>query len=167
MSASVEGGAAAAAVVASAAGLVEAVAATATWQDAGGAMAQAARLRTRAAELGEQNRRAHQAAAEALAARSDPDLGARLDRAAALPLAIAETAADAASLAAHVARCVEADLRPDAVAAACLAHGAAAAAAHLVAVNLAVGPRDPRLETVEAALARARDAAADAVARRA
>ena len=43
----------AAAVVASAAALVEAVAATAAWQDAGGAMAQAARLRTRASELGE------------------------------------------------------------------------------------------------------------------
>jgi hypothetical protein len=162
----VEGGAAAASVVGSAAALVEAVAAAAAaWEHAGGAMAQAARLRTRATVLGEQNRRAHRAAAQALAAGGDPELGARLEQAAMLPLAIAEAAADAAALAAHVASCAEPDIRPDAVVAACLAHGAAAAAAHLVAVNLAVSPQDPRLRSAETALGRARDAAADAVAR--
>ena len=49
-----------------------------------------------------------------------------------MPLAIAETAADVAMLAAEVARAEGSELREDAASAALLAAGAARAAAHLV-----------------------------------
>jgi methenyltetrahydrofolate cyclohydrolase len=162
----VEGGAVAASVVALSAELVKEIAARATgWEEAGGAVAQAVRLAKRSAALSEENRRAHRAAVEALSARGDPRLGMRLERAAALPLAIVQTAADVAELAAYVADRTEPDVRADAVVAASLAAGAAAGGAQLVRVNLGVGARDARLQAAESALARARDAATTAAAR--
>src|SRR3954452_20718256 len=159
MSATVEGGAAAAAVAAQSAALVEAIAArTPGWDEARGAVAQAARLRTRAADLGAENVRAHRAAVDALGARGGPGLGTRLLAAAEVALVIVETAADVADLAAEVAAHADADVRPDAVVAASLAAGAASAAAHLVGVNLAIGEHDQRRVALAAGLARARDA---------
>ena len=64
------------------------------------------------------------------------DLGLLLERAAQIPLDIAEAAVDVASLAAVVAERGEQALRADAVAGALLAQGAARAAATLVEVNL-------------------------------
>ena len=95
---------------------------------------------------------------------SDPsqDLGPLLERAAQIPLEIAEAAVDVASLAAVVAERGEQALRADAVAAALLAQGAARAAATLVEVNLGTTSSDARVT-------RARDLAgsADAAAERA
>jgi methenyltetrahydrofolate cyclohydrolase len=70
----------------------------------------------------------------------DFQLGRTLDQAAAVPLAIAEAAADVALLASEVAQADESDLREDAAAAAQLAAGAARGAAHLVSINLASRP---------------------------
>ena len=71
----------------------------------------------------------------------DFQLGRTLAEAAAVPLAIAEAAADVALLAAEVARnSHESELREDATSAAMLAEGAASAAAHLVSINLASRP---------------------------
>ena len=88
----------------------------------------------------------------------DFQLGRTLQQAAAVPLAIAQAAADVALLAAEVARSGQSELREDAVAAAVLAEGAARAAAHLVAINLASRPDDDR--AARAAVAVAVDAAA-------
>jgi hypothetical protein len=86
----------------------------------------------------------------ALAAAADP------------PLAIAELAAGVAERAAELAGTAKESMRGDAVAAAMLAEAASAAAAQLVAVDLADRPDDPRvgLARVHAdRAARARDAA--------
>jgi formiminotetrahydrofolate cyclodeaminase len=68
-----------------------------------------------------------------------------MQRAAALPLEIAEAASDVAEVAAVVAERCDGLVRADAAGAAALAAGAAAAAAHLVGANLTVKPDDPRL----------------------
>jgi formiminotetrahydrofolate cyclodeaminase len=70
----------------------------------------------------------------------DFQLGRTLDQAAAVPLAIAEAAADVSLLASEVAHAEGSELREDAAAAALLAAGAARAAAHLVSINLASRP---------------------------
>lgn len=120
-----------------------------------------------AAALGERLTRAAGTDAEALAAaradlaapagdaRSDFALGRSLERAAAVPLLIAEACADLVALAHVLEPNVEADEVPDVRAAAMLAAGAAHAAAHLVAVNLGVGPDDARLARARAAVAAA------------
>ena len=81
---------------------------------------------------------------------SDPsqDLGMLLERAAQIPLEIAQAAVDVASLAAVVAERGDQALRADAVAAALLAQGAARAAATLVEVNLGTTESDPRVARV-------------------
>jgi formiminotetrahydrofolate cyclodeaminase len=83
----------------------------------------------------------------------DFQLGRALQQAAAVPLAIAEAAADVALLAAEVARSTQSGLREDAAAAAILAEGAARAAAHLVSINLASGPDDDAAARAAAAVA--------------
>jgi formiminotetrahydrofolate cyclodeaminase len=75
----------------------------------------------------------------------DFNLGQALDRAADVPLAIAEAACDVAQLAAYVADHCEGDVRADAASAAALASGAARAAAHLVEVNLSMAEADVRV----------------------
>jgi formiminotetrahydrofolate cyclodeaminase len=80
------------------------------------------------------------------AAERDAALGRALRRAAEVPLAIAETAADVAALAALAARDGAASVRGDAWAAATLAEAAGVAAARLVHVNLATRP-DGELST--------------------
>ncbi len=115
------------------------------WVDAKAVLAQAESLERRAVALATENARRY---AEVLAAFDRPDdgtLGAALERAAEVPLRIAETAHDVALLAAHAAEFCEPRLQPDARAAAHLAAGAAAAAAELVAANLTALEEDPRV----------------------
>jgi formiminotetrahydrofolate cyclodeaminase len=93
------------------------------------------------------------AAGEAGSDSRDFQLGRTLQQAAAVPLAIAEAAADVALLAAEVVRSTQSELREDAASAAILAEGAARAAAHLVSINLASGPDDDAAARAAAAVA--------------
>ena len=95
-------------------------------------------------------------AGEAGSESRDFQLGRTLEQAAAVPLAIAEAAADVALLAAEVARSShDSELREDARSAAMLAGGAAQAAAHLVSINLASRPKDVAIARAAAAAASA------------
>jgi formiminotetrahydrofolate cyclodeaminase len=139
-------GAMAAALVAMAARLSEA------WEDAGGAAAQAASLGARLATLAQTDADVYGETLVVLEHRDEipPErrdyvLGEALSRAAQAPLAIAETTADVALLAAEVAQRSEPQLRADADAAAALAAAAAQAAARLVEVNLSATRHDPRV----------------------
>jgi len=147
----------AAATVAGAAGLVAMAARrTQRWVGAGGAAGQADVHRARALRLVSESAEAFDRAVAELegepapgegAEQRDWQLGQALIRAADAPIAVAEVAADTALLAAEVARgCAEA-ARADAFAAGVMAEGAAAAAAHLVLVNLAAAGDDERLST--------------------
>jgi formiminotetrahydrofolate cyclodeaminase len=134
------------------------------WSDAAGVTAQAFKLRGRLAELAETDAEVYAESLAALADRAegpnerrDFALGAALDRAAEVPLEIAETASDTALLAATAAEHVRLELQPDARAAGALAAAAAEAAARLVEVNLTATADDARVR-------RARRAADDAAA---
>jgi formiminotetrahydrofolate cyclodeaminase len=163
------GGPLAARVIADAATLLE-VAAQASrdaWEEAGGAVAQAASLRRRADELGAVDVDAYAAAVELLRRRAeldsrsrDKELARALADAATPPLALAHLAGDVGLLAAEVARRCEPDLRADAVAACLLAGASARAATHLVEINLAVTPEDERVAAARASV-RAAQAAAE------
>lgn len=165
------GGSAAALAIAISAGLSAMVArASSDWPDAGAAVAQAERLRKRAAPLAQRDAEAYE---EALAARHLPDrvepavrdaaVGATLARAAEVPLVIAEAGADAACLAAWVADRGAADRRGDAAAAALLAEAGTRAAAGLVTINLGVTAGDDRIEQARALAETASQAAREAV----
>lgn len=91
-------------------------------------------------------RAALDAASDGGDARRDFALGQLLERAADVPLAIAESAADVVALAQEVEPLVAARSAPDVGAAALFAAGAARAAAHLVEANLGVAPGDERLD---------------------
>ena len=136
------GGSAAALAAWMAAGLVRLVARVSEqWDDAPGVAAQAAALGDRALALADDDHRAYaRAMAELAAPRRDATLGAALRRAAAVPLQIAEVAADLATLAALAAQEGSVTVRGDAWAAATLAEAATVAAARLVHVNLAMRP---------------------------
>ena len=82
----------------------------------------------------------------------DFQLGRVVRRASVAPREIAETCADVAVLARGEAEAVADDLRPDAVASAHLAAGAAAAAAHLVTVNLVLTEDDEEMVRARAAV---------------
>jgi formiminotetrahydrofolate cyclodeaminase len=167
-------GPAAALVTAAAAALTAMAARTSldSWADAGGVAAQAESLRARAVRLAQEDADALTAV---LAERSsdggdraemrDFRLGRTLHRAADVPLSIVEAAADVALLASHTTGHCVGDVRPDATAAAMMAHGAARAAAHLVEVNLATVAGDERV-TRAYGLVRAAEAAADEAARK-
>jgi len=131
------------------------------WGEARGAAAQATTLRERIAPLAERNVDAYREAVARLggdAARGDDEsLRDALERAAGVPLEIAEVAVDVASLAAVVAERGDQALRADAVSAALLAEAAARAAATLVEVNLGTTSADERV-------ARGRDLAGSATA---
>ena len=73
-------------------------------------------------------------------------LGVALERAAAIPLAIAEVGADVADLAASLAEHGNPAVRGDAVAGALLAEAGTRAAAHLVRINLGATPEDVRVD---------------------
>lgn len=164
-------GPAAAIVGAMAASLVAMAARSATgWSGAAGAAAQAIELRGRLVPLALADAVAYAEALEALdevaAGREQhAELGPKLDRAAELPLRIAETAADVAELAAVASEHGEGPSRADAIAAAALAEGAVVAAVHLVELNLRTTPGDARSrrgEGLVAAAAVARERALEA-----
>jgi hypothetical protein len=85
----------------------------------------------------------------------DFQLGLVVRRASVAPREIAEACADVAILARGESQSVVDDLRPDAVAAAHLAAGAAAAASHLVGVNLVLADDDEEILRARAAAATA------------
>ena len=167
-------GSASALTVAFAAGLVVMVARRSadSWEESAGVAAQALSLQARAAPLALADAQVWAQALEALESAEDEaagpngELEQKLDLSAAVPVQIAEAAADTAVLAALAAELGEGAYRPDAAAAAVLAAAGARAAAHLVAVNLAVQEGDDRLvraraseETAAGAAARALDSA--------
>ena len=126
-----------------------------SWAEAGTTVAQAEALRRRALLLAREDADALEAflaardtSVEPRAEARDFHLGRTLERAADVPLAIAEVACDVALLAAHAADLGDGEVRADAVTGALLAHGAARAAAHLVEVNLASGLDDERVRRV-------------------
>ena len=133
------------------------------WSGAGGAAAQAADLRDRLLELSSQDARAYESALGALE-RRDTGLAEALATAADVPLALAETSADVALLAAQAAECADGGSRADAAAAAALAAGAARAASKLVQVNLSTTPGDERIAAAARAVEIAEDAARAALA---
>jgi formiminotetrahydrofolate cyclodeaminase len=144
-------GSAAAVAIAIAASLVAKVARSSrgSWTEAGGVAAQAIELRSRCPALAQDDADAWQDALAALGSPQgleggDKQLRRVLDRAADLPLAIAETGADVAGLALLAAERGEVSFRAEAVAAAVLAHAGVRAAAHLVVINLATRAEDER-----------------------
>ena len=141
------------------------------WPDAGGVVAQAEALRNRAAPLAQLDAEAYEAVLAvrraskgAPEAERDAALGRALSRAADVPLAIAEIAADVAELAALVAEKGNPNVSGDAAAAAVLADGAARAAATLVAINLGTTEEDERGVRAQRLVESAREAARRAVA---
>jgi formiminotetrahydrofolate cyclodeaminase len=130
------------------------------WEAAEGARAQALELRDRLLALAGQDARAYEHALGALE-RRDSSLERSLVRAAEVPLAIAESAADVALLAAEAAEAADGAAQADASAAAALASGAARAAVRLVEVNLVTVQEDERLGRAR----RAADAASEAAGR--
>ena len=150
-------GSVAAVVVGMAAAIVGMVArrSAETWPEARGAVAQAEALRRRSLPLADADARA---LADAIALlqpqdgeradgeeRRNFELGVALVHAAEVPLSIVQVATDVAALAHTVASHAEGEVRPDAVGAAVLAHGAARAAAYLVEINLATTDDDFRV----------------------
>lgn len=123
------------------------------WPGAPGAVAQALALRRRASALTHDNSLAYHDALAALARapgvggdspQRDWAIGRAVAAAADPPLALAGAGDDVAQLALTLSAHGAADVRPDVVAAAQLAAGAAASAAHLVEVNLVVGADEER-----------------------
>ena len=134
------------------------------WPDAGACAAQAETLRLRAAPLAHEDAEAY---SEVLRLRrehaDDAELGRAFDRAAELPLRIAEVGADVADLAAHAAPHVDPKVHGDAAAAAVLAQAGTGIAAHLVAINLATSAGDERIRRADELAETATDAARRAV----
>jgi formiminotetrahydrofolate cyclodeaminase len=164
------GGSAAAVTTAMAAGLVAMVARASrdSWEEAAGIAAQALAIRDRAAPLARMDAEAWQDAVAALriagngsddGGRRDFELERKLERAAAVPLQIAELGADAAALAALAGELGDGAFRADAAAAAALAAGGASAATHLVEVNLGMREGDERLARARASERAAAEAA--------
>ena len=152
------GGSAAALTVAMSAGLVAMVARASKghWDEAGGVVGQAETLRARITPLAQADADAYVEALRALRGREqlaeryrDQQLRAALERAAEVPLRIAEAGADLASLAALLVENGNPEVRADAAVAAVLAEGGTRAAAKLVAVNLAAYEGDPRVRHVD------------------
>ena len=168
------GAGSAAALVTAAAAALAAMAARSSrgsWPEAGAAVAQAESLRARATSLAQEDADALDAflAERAPNPAQQPEardfrLGQALLRAADVPLTIAETACDVALLAAHVASRCTGEVRPDAAAAAALARGAVAAAAHRVEVNLATDAADKRVTRARHLVRTADTAAREALA---
>jgi methenyltetrahydrofolate cyclohydrolase len=152
------GGFVAAAAIAMAAGLVTMAARVAgrEWAEGRGIAAQADTLRKRITPLAVLNADAYESALGALrgerAARESGDeaIASALERAAQIPLEIAEAGVDVVALAALVAERGEPALRADAAVAALLSHAGVRAAGALVEVNLGTTVDDERV-------ARARD----------
>ena len=167
------GGSAAAIVVAMAAGLVAKVARASVgyWDEAGGVIGQAESFRARVAPLAQADAEAYEEALSALRGRGelaeryrDQQLRAALERAAEIPLRIAEAGCDLASLAALLVENGNPEVRADAAAAAILAESGARVAAQLVGTNLGATADDPRVRHVESLVEAAADASERALA---
>lgn len=167
------GGTAAAVVVAMSAALVVMVARASKeqWSEAGGVVAQAEALRARVAPLAQIDAEVYAEALEVLRTRDELDarhrdfeLSQALERAAEVPLQIAEAGCDLASLAALLVENGNPEVRADAAAASVLAAGGTRAAAKLVTVNLAAGPEDKRVHQAQKLVERAAEAADRALA---
>lgn len=167
------GGSVAALAAAMAAALVSMVARASrdAWPEAAGVAAQAGALRRRLAELAEIDAEAYEEALVALQLPRalEPEvrnatIGLTLGRAADVPLAIAEAAADVAELGALTAEEADPNLRGDAVAAAVIGESAARAAANLVRVNLTTTEGDERVVLAGTLAQTAADAASRALA---
>jgi methenyltetrahydrofolate cyclohydrolase len=153
---SAPGGGSVAAVVGGMAAALAAMAARFSkeqWEDSGGVVAQAEALRARLLPLAEEDARAYEDVLVALRLPKDVKeevrdaaIGDALSRAADVPMAIAEAAADVATLAAELAERGNPNLRGDAATAALLAEAAVRASANLVEINLATREGDERLE---------------------
>jgi formiminotetrahydrofolate cyclodeaminase len=148
------GGSAAAIVVAMAAGLVTMVARASKehWAEAGGVIGQAESFRARVAPLAQADADAYSEALGKLRNRDelearyrDQKLEAALDRAAEIPLQIAEAGSDLAALAALLVENGNPEVRADAAVASVLAEGGTRAAAKLVEINLGATEDDPRV----------------------
>jgi methenyltetrahydrofolate cyclohydrolase len=163
------GGTAAAAAAAMAASLVVMVGrGSKNWADGPGVAAQAGTFRSRLVALGAEDAEAF---GQVIATMRNPAgtkeqrnhaIGQALLGAAAVPLRIAEVAADVAELAALTCTEGAAHMRPDAAVAATLAEAAARGAAHLVEINLATVAGDElseRAEQLRVAAAAARERA--------
>jgi formiminotetrahydrofolate cyclodeaminase len=136
------------------------------WPEAGGAVAQAEAIRQRVAPLAGEDARVYAAALEAMRSPvgdtpedRDAAISNALVAAAAVPLEIAESAADVAALAGTVAERGSDATRGDAAAAALLSAAAAHASANLVAVNLVASAHEGRVAQARRAAAQASDAA--------
>jgi methenyltetrahydrofolate cyclohydrolase len=155
---SAAGGSAAAACAAMAASLVVMVGqGSPDWPEAGAAGAAAEELRDQLLVLGGDD---VEAVSALLAAIGDKGAGADAElqearlRAAAVPLAIAESAAEVAMLAREAAKRGRPSMRPDAAAAGSLAVTAARVARSIVGLNLAAFPKGeepPEVERMRAA----------------
>jgi methenyltetrahydrofolate cyclohydrolase len=167
------GGSAAAIVVAMAAGLVAKVARASVgyWDEAGGVIGQAESFRARVAPLAQADAEAYEEALSALRGREelaeryrDQQLRAALERAAEIPLRIAEAGCDLASLAALLVENGNPEVRADAAAAAILAESGARVAAQLVGTNLGATADDPRVRHAESLVEAAANASERALA---
>jgi len=167
------GGSAAAIVVAMAAGLVTMVARASKehWPEAGGAIGQAEAFRARVAPLAQADADAYAEALTMLRRREelteryrDQTLRAALERAAEMPLRIAEAGSDLACLAALLAANGNPEVRADAAVACVLAEGGTRAAAKLVETNLGATGDDPRVRHVRTLVAVAGEASERALA---
>ncbi len=167
------GGSAAALVVAMAAGLVTMVARASRdhWPEAGGVIGQSESFRARVAPLAQADAEAYGAALTALRGRDDLEeryrdqkLREALERAAEIPLQIAEAGADLAALAALLVEHGNPEVRADAAVASVLAAGGTRAAAKLVEINLGATGDDARVRHVGVLVAVAVEAAERALA---
>lgn len=167
------GGSAAAIVVAMAAGLVSMVARASKehWPEAGGAIGQAEAFRARVAPLAQADADVYTEALTMLRRREelteryrDQTLRAALERAAEIPLRIAEAGSDLACLAALLVENGNPEVRADAAVASVLAEGAVRAAAKLVETNLGAMEDDPRVRHVRTLVAVAGEATERALA---
>jgi formiminotetrahydrofolate cyclodeaminase len=156
---SAAGGSAAAACAAMAASLVVMVGqGSPEWVEAEAAAAAAEELRDQLLVLGGDDIEAVAALLAAIGGEGAGDDGVELQearlRAAAVPLAIAESAAEVTTLAREAAKHGRRSMRPDAAAAASIAATAARVARSIVALNLAqfpAGEQPPEIERMRAA----------------
>ena len=167
------GGSAAAIVVAMAAGLVAMVARASKdhWPEAGGAIGQADAFRARVVPLVQADAEVYRDALKILRRREevaeryrDQTMRDTLEKAAEIPIKIAEAGCDLASLAALLVENGNPEVRADAAVACVLAEGGTTAAAMLVETNLGATEGDPRVRHVRTLVAAAAEASERALA---
>jgi methenyltetrahydrofolate cyclohydrolase len=167
------GGSAAAITVAMAAALVIMVARASKehWPEAGGAVGQAETFRARVTPLAHADAEVYKDALTILRRREelaeryrDQTLREALERAAEIPLRIAEAGSDLACLAALLVQNGNPEVRADAAVACVLAEGGTRAAAKLVETNLGAMEGDPRVRHARTLVAVAAEASERALA---